>query len=59
MSEQDRKKKVDRAARLLMVLPDDKTVFICDFILKVARKLGNRLGVDYFAKAGEDRGDCM
>ncbi len=50
---------VDRAARLLMVLPDDKTVFICDFIRKVARKLGNRLGVDYFAKAGVDRGDCM
>lgn len=59
MSEQDRKKMVDRAARLLMVLPDDKTVFICGFIRKVARKLGDKLGVDYFTKAGVDRGDCM
>lgn len=55
MSEQDRKKMVDRAARLLMVLPDDKTVFICDFIRKVARKLGDKLGVDYFTKAGIER----
>ncbi len=50
---------VDRAARLLMVLPFEKTDFICGFIFKVAEKVGNRLGVDYFAKAGVDRGDCM
>lgn len=55
MSEQDRKKMVDRAARLLIVLPDDKTVFICDFIRKVTRKLGDKLGVDYFTKAGIER----
>lgn len=55
MSEQDRKKMVDRAARLLMVLPDDKTSFICGFIGKVARKHGDKLGVDYFTQADVER----
>lgn len=55
MSEQDRKKMVDRAARLLMVLPDDKTSFICGFIGKVARKQGDKLGVDYFTQADVER----
>lgn len=50
---------VDRAARLLMVLPFEKTDFICMFIFKVAEKMGNKRGVDYFTKAGVDRGDCM
>lgn len=58
MSEQDRKKMVDRAARILMALPDDKTVFICDFIRKVGRKLGARTGVNYDTVAPR-KGDCM
>ena len=43
----DKQAMVDRAARILMALPDDNTVFICDFIRKVARKLGARTGVNY------------
>lgn len=58
MSEQDRKKMVDRAARILMALPDDKTSFICGFIGKVARKLGARTGVNYDTVA-LGKGDCM
>lgn len=51
----DKQAMVDRAARILMALPDDKTAFICGFIVKVARKLGARTGVNYDTGAQENK----
>ena len=52
----DKQAMVDRAARILMALPDDKTSFICGFIGKVARKLSARTGVNYDTGEKKEKG---
>lgn len=52
----DKQAMVDRAARILIALPDDKTAFICGFIVKVARKLGARTGVNYDTGEKKEKG---